>query len=825
LPNNGTRVMAEERVTLPVTGMSCANCAFTVERSLKQVQGVTEATVNFATEQASVSFKADEVNLGDLAAKVRAAGYGVATARAEFSLTGMTCANCAMTIERTLRKKVPGVVTVAVNFASDKASVEYLPAVTNVDAMIAAIQRAGYNAFPTGESEDGEDAEQAARRAEVAAQTRKFLVGLACTLPLFLLSMGRDLGLVGSWSHAPWVNWLFLALATPVQFYTGWDYYTGGWKSVRLGTANMDVLVAMGSSVAYLYSLAVLLLPSPAHHVYFETSAVIITLIKLGKMLESRAKGRTGQAIRKLIGLQPKTATVVRSGREEEVPLRQVAVGDLVVVRPGERIPVDGEIIEGNSTVDESMLTGEPVPVDKGVGARVAAGTINGEGRLKFRAVRVGKETALAQIIRLVQEAQGSKAPIQALADRVASVFVPAVMGTALLTFILWWSVGGDFVPAMIRLVAVLIIACPCALGLATPTAIMAGTGKGAEKGILFKNSQALEQATRLDIIVLDKTGTITAGKPAVLDILPLSRSGPALNEGALLKIAASVERGSEHPLGRAITREAERWGLELGEPVDFLASGGHGVQARVNGSMVHVGKPSWFVELGYSLDGHAAEIQALQDAGKTVMVVGVERAVAGLIALGDSVKPEARDAVAELRRQHIKVVMLTGDTIQTARSIAAQVQVDEVIAEVQPEEKSKKVKELQQEGHLVAMVGDGINDAPALAQADVGMAIGTGTDVAIEAADVILASGNLLGVSRAVQLSRATMRTVRQNLFWAFFYNIILIPLAAGALYPFAALPLFLRQLHPILAALAMAFSSITVVSNSLRLYRAKIS
>jgi Cu+-exporting ATPase len=816
--------MVEERVAFPITGMSCANCALTVERSLKKVQGVTEATVNFATEQASVSFKAGEVSVNDLMEQVRAAGYGVATARAELGLTGMSCANCAMTIERTL-KKVPGVVTASVNFGSDKASVEYVPAVINVEAMVAAIQRAGYNAFSTGETLEEQDAEQAARRAEITGQTRKFLVGVACTLPLFLLSMGRDLGLVGSWSHAPWVNWLFLGLATPVQFYTGWDFYTGGWKSLRLRTANMDVLVAMGSSIAYLYSLAVLLLPPLGHHVYFETSAVIITLIKLGKMLESRAKGRTGQAIRKLMGLQPKTATVVRSGKEEEIPVRQVAAGDLVIVRPGERIPVDGEIVEGSSTVDESMLTGEPLPVDKGIGAQVAAGTITGEGRLKFRATRVGKDTALAQIIRLVQEAQGSKAPIQALADRVASVFVPTVMGIALLTFILWWSIGGDFVPAMIRLVAVLIIACPCALGLATPTAIMAGSGKGAEQGILFKNSQALEQATRLDIIVLDKTGTLTAGKPAVTDIVPLSRSGPSLGEEELLKVAASVERGSEHPLGRAITREAERRGLELADPVDFRASGGHGVQARVSGWTVHVGKPSWFEELGYGLDGHITEIQALQDEGKTVMVVGVEEDVAGLIAVADSLKPEARHAVSDLRKGHLRVVMLTGDTVQTARSIAAQVRVDEVIAEVRPEEKSQRVKEMQQEGHLVAMVGDGINDAPALAQADVGMAIGTGTDVAIEAADVILASGNLLGVPRAVHLSRATMRTVRQNLFWAFVYNIILIPVAAGVLYPVTVLPLFLRQLHPILAALAMAFSSITVVANSLRLYRAKIS
>ncbi len=815
--------MADQRVTLPITGMTCANCALTVEQNLKKVQGVTEANVNFAAEQASVSFKPEEVSVSDLLEKVRAAGYGVPTATAELGLTGMTCANCALTIERTLKKKVPGVVAASVNFASERASIQYVPSLTTIDAMIDAVQKAGYKAFAATE-DYGEDAEQAARRAEIAGQTRKFLVGLACTVPLFLLSMGRDLGLLGSWSHAPWMNWLFLALATPVQFYTGWDYYTGGWNSLKLRTANMDVLVAMGSSVAYVYSLAVLLISALGHHVYFETSAVIITLIKLGKMLESRAKGRTGQAIRKLMGLQPRTATVVREGKEEEIPLRQVLVGDLVVVRPGERIPVDGEILEGGSAVDESMLTGESLPVDKGPGDRVAGGTINGEGRLKFRATRVGKDTALAQIIRLVQEAQGSKAPIQALADRVAGVFVPTVMGVALITFILWWTMGHDFVPAMIRLVAVLIIACPCALGLATPTAVMAGTGKGAEKGILFKNSQALEQATRLDTLVLDKTGTITVGKPAVVDIVPFSDSTAALGERELLRLAASVERASEHPLGRAITREAEKRGLELFEPSDFRASGGLGVQATVNGWMVHVGKPAWFKELGYSLNGRSDQVQALQNAGKTVMVIGVDKEIAGLIAVADSVKPEAREAIQELRRQHIRVVMLTGDTIQTARSIASQVQVDEVLAEVRPEEKSQTIKKLQQEGRRVGMVGDGINDAPALAQADVGMAIGTGTDVAIETADVILASGNLLGVPRAVELSRSTMRTVRENLFWAFFYNIILIPVAAGALYPFESFPVFLRQLHPILAALAMAFSSLTVVSNSLRLYHARI-
>jgi Cu+-exporting ATPase len=586
----------------------------------------------------------------------------------------------------------------------------------------------------------------------------------------------------------------------------------------------MDVLVAMGSSVAYFYSLAVLLYPALGSHVYFETSAVIITLIKLGKMLEARAKGKTGNAIRKLMGLRPKTATIIRDGKEAEVSLKEVEVGDVVVVRPGEKIPVDGVVLEGNSAVDESMLTGEPIPVDKSAGDIVVGATINSEGLLKFRATKVGKDTALAQIIKLVQEAQGSKAPIQALADRVAAVFVPGVIGIATITFILWWSLGGEFVPAMIRLVAVLIIACPCALGLATPTAIMAGTGKGAEKGILFKDSEALEKATKLETIVLDKTGTLTLGKPTVAEVIAFNTSSPVQNKKELLRIAASVEKGSEHPVGRAIVKEAEKQGLELFEPEEFKASGGLGVQARINGKLVYVGKPGWFIEMGVDIVGGSDYVRTLQSQGKTLMAVVVEKELAGVIAVADSLKPESKAAVAELRGQGLKVVMLTGDNIQTARSIGEQVQVDEIVAEVRPEEKSMKVKELQSRGRMVGMVGDGINDAPALAQADVGIAIGTGTDVAMETADVILASGNLLGVSRAIQLSRATMRTVKQNLFWAFVYNIILIPVAAGLLYPLEFLPSVLRQLHPILAALAMALSSITLVSNSLRLYRAKI-
>jgi Cu+-exporting ATPase len=522
------------------------------------------------------------------------------------------------------------------------------------------------------------------------------------------------------------------------------------------------------------------------------------------------------------MGLRPKTATILDDGKEKEIPLSQVKVGDIVIVHPGERIPVDGVILEGESAVDESMLTGEPIPVDKYPKAKLAGGTINGEGRLKFEATRVGKDTILAQIIRLVQEAQGSKAPIQALADRVAAVFVPGVIGTAFLTFILWWAIGGEFVPSMLRLVAVLVIACPCALGLATPTAIMAGTGKGAEKGVLFKNSEALEMATKLDTIVMDKTGTITMGRPSVVNVIV--SDSLIKGEEELLRLGASVERGSEHPLGRAIVKEAEDRGIDLFEPNGFKALRGLGVQAKIKGQEVLVGKPKWFDEMELNFDDAKDQIRSLQEEGKTVMMVVVDRGLAGMIAVADTIKPESQDAINKLHEAHLKVVMLTGDNTQTAKTIASEVNIDEVFAEVRPEEKSSKIKELQDKGEKVGMVGDGINDAPALAQADVGLAIGTGTDVAIETGDVILASGNLTGVSRAIQLSRATMKTVKQNLFWAFFYNVMLIPVAAGVLYPLESLPGFLRQLHPILAALAMAVSSITVVSNSLLLYKTKI-
>jgi Cu+-exporting ATPase len=816
--------MAEERATLSITKMHCANCAFTVERSLKKTEGITDAAVNFATEQASVTFDPARLAPADLVKGVEDAGYGVVTAKVELSITGITCANCAATVERALNKKVPGVVSASVNLATERATVEYIPGVASVAAMIRAIEEAGYGVVQAAAEEQLEDVEAQAREAEIADQTRKFWVGVAFALPLFLLSMARDFGLLGAWAHATWVNWLFLALATPVQFYTGWDYYVGSYHALRNRTANMDVLVAMGSSVAYIFSLIVLIFRPEGQHVYFETSAVIITLIKLGKMLEARAKGRTGEAIRKLMGLRPKTARVVRDGAEVDVPVGEVRVGDLVVVRPGERVPVDGVVVEGNSAVDESMLTGEPLPVDKGPGDEIVGATINKQGLLKFEATRVGAETALAQIIRLVQEAQGSKAPIQRLADQVASVFVPAVIATAFATFAVWWALGGDFTTAVIRLVAVLVIACPCALGLATPTAIMVGTGKGAELGILFKNSEALETAHRLQVVVLDKTGTLTVGEPTVTDVV---------GGDELLRLAASAERGSEHPLGQAVAAEAEARELALADPQDFEAVAGKGIRARVEGHAVLVGKPTWIEAEGISLGNLSDKVERLQGAAKTAIVVAVDGEAAGVLGVADTLKAGSADAIAQLHHLGLETVMLTGDNQRTAEAIAAQVGIDHVVAEVLPVDKAEQVKALQaaratsaSPSQLVAMVGDGINDAPALAQADVGVALGTGTDVAMETADVTLMRGDLRVVLQALALSRATMRTIKQNLFWAFFYNVILIPVAAGALapLPWDWIPGILRQLHPVLAAFAMAFSSVTVVSNSLRLRRVRL-
>lgn len=812
--------MAQQTLQLPVGGMTCANCAMNIERGLKKLDGVSDVNVNFAAEQATVAFDPGHLSSEDIISQIQKSGFSVPAKTTEFAVSGMTCANCAMNIERTLNKKVPGVLSATVNFASERTVVRYLPDITSIDEMAAALDKIGFKAVLSEKDESEEDVEQAARHREIRSQKSRFRVGVVLALPLFMLSMARDFSLIGAWSHAPWVNFLFFTLATPVQFYTGYDFYTGAYKSLRNLTANMDVLVAMGSSVAYFYSVAVILL-SLEGHVYFETSAVIITLIKLGKMLESINKGRTGAAIRKLMDLSPKTAVVVRDDKEEKIPLARVRKGDVLVVRPGESIPVDGTIDQGESAVDESMLTGEPLPVDKKAGDQVTGGTMNQFGRFTFTATRVGKETALAQIIRLVQEAQGSKAPIQALADRVAAVFVPAVILLALITFGIWWVFTGDMVSALIRLVAVLVIACPCALGLATPTAIMAGTGKGAQMGILFKNSEALQTVSSVDTVVLDKTGTLTRGKPEVTDWMAADPEN--LSSDELLIAAASVEQGSEHPLGKAIAAFASKKQLALGAIQEFKAHGGLGVQAVYNGHVWRVGQPSWFEQMGRGIDELKEDIDRFQQQGKTVMPVFEDRTPRGLIAVADTLKSDSIEAVEQMHHLGLNVVMMTGDHISAAQVISRQVGIDQVLAQVHPEEKASKVMYLQQKDHQVAMVGDGINDAPALAQADVGVAIGSGTDVAIETAGVILSRDSLVGVSRAIDISRKTMRTIRQNLFWAFAYNVILIPLAAGALYNFEQLPMMLRQLHPILAALAMSFSSVSVVSNSLRLARSK--
>ncbi|MDM8564629.1 heavy metal translocating P-type ATPase [Candidatus Halobeggiatoa sp. HSG11] len=721
------------------------------------------------------------------------------TIKTELAITGMMCANCVNTVERTLTKKTPGIVTANVNYATETATIEYLPNQTNTNNICNAIKKAGYGVAINNIEES--------KASEIIEQTRKFWLGIAFTLPLFLLSMGRDFNLLGDWSHAIYINWIMLLLAAPVQFYVGWDYYIGSWKSLKNGAANMDVLIAMGSSVAFFYSIAVLLNSNLGEHVYFETAAMIITLIKLGKLLEIKAKSKTGSAIKKLIGLQSKTAKVIRDGVESDITIESVMVNDIVIVRPGEKIPVDGKVIEGSSTVDESMLTGESLPIQKQTGDSVIGATLNKQGLLKIVATKVGAETALAQIIRLVQQAQGSKAPIQHLADKVASIFVPVIIGIAIITLLIWWlGVGSDFTTAMIRMVAVLVIACPCALGLATPTAIMVGTGKGAEQGILFKNSEALEQAHKLQTIVLDKTGTITTGKPTVTDIIVLK----SVAEDEILRLAASAERGSEHPLGEAIVQAAIDRQLSLAEPQQFEAICGQGIVATVENKQINVGK---LVSTNLT-----TTVEQLQTEAKTVMQVIVDNELIGLIAVADTVKTSSLEAVTKMQNQGLQVVMLTGDNQATATAIAKQVGISNVIAGVLPDEKSQAIKKLQTQG-LVAMVGDGINDAPALAQADVGIAIGTGTDVAMETADITLISGDLRAVSQTIALSQTTMRVIKQNLFWAFGYNVLLIPIAMGVLYPFTALPMVLRTLHPALAAAAMALSSVSVVMNSLRL------
>ena len=818
-------------IALDVEGMTCASCVNRIERYLNKVDGVAQASVNLATERAKVSFDSSKVAVEDLVGAIERAGYNVRPApvaappaaaalptpgEAVLPIEGMTCASCVNRIERFVRK-VNGVSAVNVNLATEKASISFDPAAVSEDDLKGAVRAAGYEvreeplaAAPAAAADTGVDAHEAAREHEIAQLRRKSWVSVgvgAVMMAVMYLPLGLDMVVI-----AP----LLLIAAAVVQFWAGAVFYRATWAAARHGATNMNTLVAVGTSVAFGYSAFVTLWPTLAtewgfpYYLYYETAVIIIGLILMGRWLEARAKKQTAGAIKALMGLQAKTARVLRNGAELDVPIEQVAVGDLVRVRPGEKVPVDGVIAEGRSALDESMLTGESLPVDKSVGDEVIGATLNKTGSFVFRATKVGADTALAQIVRLVEEAQGSKAPLQRLADQVAGVFVPIVLVVAALTAAGWFVFGPSPVFAVTVAIAVLIIACPCALGLATPTAIMVGTGKAAEHGILIRGGEALEQARRINAVVLDKTGTLTRGRPAVTRIVP--RAGTSAEE--LLRLAAAAEIGSEHPLGEAIVARARELGLDLPAATDFAAVPGKGLQATVEGRALSIGNRALLAAAGLDageLDASAGEVAR---EGATPMFVAADGAVLGMIAVADTLKAESPEAVAQLEALGLEVWTLTGDNATTADAVARQAGITRVLAEVQPDQKAAKVRELQDAGKVVAMVGDGINDAPALAQADLGIAIGTGTDVAMAASDITLIGGDLRTIVTAIALSRKTVGVIKQGLFWAFGYNVLLIPVAMGLLYPFFGI-----LLNPVIAAAAMAMSSVSVVTNALRL------
>ncbi len=806
------------KIDLPVTGMTCAACSAAVERALQRISGVKNAAVNFPAERATVEFPDPEkpVPLSVIIETVKGEGYGVASVRMDFSVRGMTCAACVGAVERAV-KELYGVLNVSVNLAAEKASVEYIPTIVGFVDFKRAIKEAGYDAEQLGD--EFVDSERVRREKEYRELRKQFSISAALAIPIFIGNM-LSVPVLSNW-------YLLFALATPVQFWSGLRFHRAAISALRHGTTNMNTLISVGTNAAYIYSAAAVFAPGLffaggiAPQVYFDTSAAIITLILLGRLLEARAKGKTSESIRRLMGLQAKTATVVRDGNEMDVLIEEVVAGDIVVVKPGGRIPVDGIVVSGYSTVDESMLTGESLPVEKIGGDPLFSGTVNKTGSFSLRAVKIGRDTALAQIVRLVEAAQGSKAPIQRLADKIASVFVPVVLGIAVLTFFIWLIAGPrpSFALALMNFIAVLIIACPCSLGLATPTAIMVGTGKGAENGILIRDAEALELSHKVEVVVLDKTGTITKGEPEVLDIAPAGGITP----DTVLKIAAAAEKLSEHPLGKAIIKKAAERGVDIADPLDFTALPGGGIKARVMADSgeaeVFIGNERMLRNEGFDLSPVINSARVAASRGRTPVFVAADKKIIGVLSIADTIKDGSPEAIKELYSMGIEVIMITGDHRSTAEAIAKEVGIDTFFADVLPGQKVEIVKKIKSRGKVTAMVGDGINDAPALAEADVGIAIGTGTDIAIEASGLTLIKGNLKSVADAIRLSRLTIRTIKQNLFWAFFYNAVGIPLAAGVLYPFGG-PL----LNPMFASAAMAFSSVSVVSNSLRLRGKKL-